>query len=93
MSYTKENAIAYVGRNVETDEKEMRIKLNGVDYYLGTGLIDDENPTIEESKAVLKDDKNWRDRIILLDMVSKTTNKPYKMVILSNIVVDEVLDF
>lgn len=93
MSYTKENAIAYVGRNVENDEKEMRIKLNGVDYYLGTGLIDDENPTIEESKAVLKDDKNWRDRIILLDMVSKTTNKPYKMVILSNIVVDEVLDF
>ena len=89
---------AYVGKNVDTDEKEMRIVIteNGVekDMFFGTGTDEDgEALTIEESKQMLRDDKRWRERVIILDKVSKEKNTPYQMAILSNIMVDEVLEF
>ena len=96
MKFTKETARPYVGKNLDTEELELRIKVDlpeegEQDLFFGTGLIDDENPTIEESKQALKDDKNWRDRLIVLDRTSKKGTK-YKIALLSNLVVEEVLD-
>ena len=95
MKFTKETARPYVGKNLDTEELELRIKVNlpegEQDLFFGTGLIDDENPTIEESKQALKDDPNWRDRLIILDRTSKKGTE-YKIALLSNLVVEEVLD-
>lgn len=89
---------AYVGRNLDTDEKEMRVVLVNEDrteddLFFGVGTDEDGEPfSIEEAKQILKDDKKWRDRVIVIERTSKKNTK-YHMAILSNMVVDEVLDF
>jgi hypothetical protein len=89
---------AYVGRNIDTEEKEMRIVLvnpdkTEQDLFFGVGTDEDgEALTIEEAKQTLKDDKNWRDRVVVIQRTSKKGSE-YSMAILSNLVVDEVLDF
>lgn len=96
MKFTKVDARPYVGKNLDTEELELRIKVDlpnegEQDLFFGTGLIDGEEPTIEESKQALTDDPNWRDRLIILTRKSKK-NTEYKIALLSNLVVEEVLD-
>tara|TARA_R110002012_G_scaffold309677_1_gene516855 strand:- start:345 stop:623 length:279 start_codon:yes stop_codon:yes gene_type:complete len=78
----------YLGENVRTESEELRIVLeDGRDLFFGAGLNEDGEPlSTEEVEETLKADKNWRDRVRVIQRESETTGTAYEMAVLSSVV-------
>ena len=87
MKFTKENSQVKIAQDLETEENELRLVLNdGRDLFFGAG-----GDTVEESVEILKADEKWRERLIIIQKLSKK-GQPYEMAILSNLKTVETLD-